>query len=77
MSEKLLVQVYGSAYSKSVRDRPVSAAVKPRYPKSYDALRREYICASKRNSNFSDGSDEGEPITFEIPKECKVVASTR
>ncbi|MDA7946306.1 MAG: hypothetical protein MPJ78_02385 [Hyphomicrobiaceae bacterium] len=77
ISEKILVQAYGSAYAKSVRDRPVSAAIKPNYPKNYEALKREFICASKRQSGFSDGSDEGAPVTFEVPKECKVVASAR
>ena len=77
MSEKILLQAYGSAYSKSVRNHPVSAAIQPSYPKSYDALKREFVCASKRQSNFSDGSDEGEPIKFEVPKDCKVVASAR
>ncbi len=75
MSKRLLSQAYGSAYSKSVRDRPVSVMAQPNYPKSYDSLKREFDCASKRQSGFSDGSDEGEPITFEIPKECKTLAS--
>lgn len=71
LADKLLLQIYGDAYAKSVRERVATADIKPNYPKPYETVKFDHYCASMGPSEQPDGIDDTREIQFKYPEECK------
>lgn len=73
LAEKLVEQVYGSAYGRTVKNRVASKTAAPRYPKSYQQLKRDRECRLKRElkKRQENKQDDIGQRNIKIPAYCK------
>ena len=76
LANRLLLQVYGNAYAKTIRERVASKKITPSYPRRYEDLKLEHYCASKTQSEPTDNFDNTNQVQFAYPEECKKLASS-
>ena len=73
LAEKLIEQVYGSEYSRTVQNRTASKRARPSYPAPYEKLKRDRECELKRElkkRQETSHEDVGQR-TIVIPAYCR------
>lgn len=75
LANKLLLQVYGNAYAKTIRERVASTTVSPKYPRRYKDLKFEHYCALKAHSEPTDEFNANHQGKLKYPEECKNATS--